>query len=87
MKMPFGKYKGREIKHLPRSYLEWMVQHMEDKPDIVAEAKKALEDMKELQEQEDLERQADEILRRAGYRDLTNFKNIPRGYGRPIRRK
>lgn len=26
MQMPFGKYKGRTLKHLPVSYLEWFAR-------------------------------------------------------------
>lgn len=30
-KMPFGKYKGRDIETLPSSYLRWLAENMDEK--------------------------------------------------------
>lgn len=37
MKMPFGKYKGKEIEDLPSRYLYWLATNIED-DDRVQEA-------------------------------------------------
>ena len=30
MKLPFGKFKGREIEELPSSYLLWLAENMDE---------------------------------------------------------
>ena len=44
--MSFGKYMGRtfeEIERVDREYLEWLVESMNDKPDLQWNAKLALD--------------------------------------------
>lgn len=40
--MPFGKYKGSEIKNLPESYLKWCLENMKLSPSMEAAIKKAI---------------------------------------------
>lgn len=82
MKMPYGKYKGMEMTQLPADYLQWILSNF-DEGDIKAEARRILKSptIKEEQSAKTLEEQANEIL---GEKPLGN---LPRGFGRPRKRK
>ena len=42
MKMPFGKFKGKDIEEIPSSYLKWIAENIDEKKngDLVFEADK-----------------------------------------------
>lgn len=40
--MPFGKYRGRKLKDIPRDYLAWVHDNLDLKPGQLTEALKAL---------------------------------------------
>lgn len=44
IKMPAGTYKGRSIEDVPNSYLEWLVDELDDKksPKLISEIEKEL---------------------------------------------
>ena len=42
-RMPFGKHKGRRFSELDDDYLDWILHHLADKPDIHAAARKVME--------------------------------------------
>jgi uncharacterized protein (DUF3820 family) len=87
MRMPFGKHKGLKIKDLPKAYLEWLVENIDPGP-IKDAAISVLNDIErdgpDVVVNDDA---ADEFLRAHGYGHMTKLKNIPRGYGKPIRRR
>jgi hypothetical protein len=70
-KMPFGKHKGMQIRHLPRDYLEWMAKKFLDTDfnEYALLAKEALasKSVREEMSTQRLESAADEILKQAGY--------------------
>jgi len=73
-KVTFGKYRGRKLRDCDTGYLEWMVRKLGD-GDLHAWAVAARQELdvrkKEKRQQarsEDLEKQADQILRDAGYK-------------------
>ncbi|MBS3820673.1 MAG: hypothetical protein GVY16_00160 [Planctomycetes bacterium] len=73
-RLTFGKHKGTKLCQVPQGYVEWMAETLMDsdltlwaqaaKRELV-ERKKESYDIKHRQRLED---QADEILRKAGYR-------------------
>ena len=81
--MPFGKYKGMEIKTLPVDYLRWLVSNFEP-GDIRDEAARVLksDSINDEEKAKSLEEQANEIL---GEKPV---KALRRGFKRPgFRRK
>ncbi len=44
MIMPFGKYKGRELKNIPRAYLEWLSEKVNLNKPLQHEVSYYLED-------------------------------------------
>lgn len=40
--MPFGKHRGEDIADLPTDYLNWMVENLDNKPELVREAENQL---------------------------------------------
>ena len=38
----FGKYKGKHLTEVPKGYLRWLTQTVDDKPILIKEAKKLL---------------------------------------------
>jgi hypothetical protein len=41
---PIGKWKGRRWEDVDRGYIEWLIANIDDKPDLIARAKRALAD-------------------------------------------
>ena len=35
MKMPFGKYKGQDVKELPLPYVEWVIENVDEIDDLL----------------------------------------------------
>lgn len=71
MKLTFGKYKGKDISKVPRSYLEWMVKNLKSgdlhKYAQAAEEYLNSDDIKLEIETEDVETLATEFLKAHGY--------------------
>ena len=71
MKIPFGKYKNKNMEKLPRSYLEWLVNNLMDGElhKYAIEANKILQSPAvEMEMQtEDLDKLATEWLKERGY--------------------
>jgi hypothetical protein len=73
-RLPFGKHKGEKLSRCPKDYLEWMAANLSDSDFTLwaqAARKELVERKKEsydLKHQDDLKTQADEILRKAGYK-------------------
>jgi uncharacterized protein (DUF3820 family) len=68
-RISFGKYKGRKLRDIPPTYLNWMINHMWDGEfhEWALAAQKELKDREKDERFSSLEEEADEILRRAGY--------------------
>ncbi len=49
-RLPFGKYKGQLFSSIPPSYLAWMLETIEDRPALLAEAWVGLADWMECHE-------------------------------------
>jgi len=69
-RMPFGKHKGSKLRDTPNSYLEWCIINLinSDFHEWAVAAKDELKRRKEDNSSiDDLEKQADKILREAGF--------------------
>lgn len=78
-RLPFGKYKGKKLAEVPPDYILWMSKTLinTDLHEWGLVAKEIIEkDGADKAKTTSLEEQADEILRKAGYTNLTNRKNI-----------
>lgn len=42
MKMPFGKHRGVDLEDLDDSYLQWVAENLDDKPELQREAENQL---------------------------------------------
>jgi len=77
----FGKYKGRKLKDVPPSYVEWMVEKLKDTTlhHWWVLADQMIKERQKDQPLLDLEKEADRILREAGcgYLVPNNRKNRP----------
>lgn len=73
MKIPFGKYKGKQLEKLPRSYLEWIAKNLigGDFHNYALAAKEILVSPSiQLEMQiEDLDKTATEWLKERGYKN------------------
>ena len=87
--LTFGAHKGTPLRACPDSYLQWMATNLLDGDfsEWGQLAKRLLEARaKENKKVGNLEDQANEILKQAGYGNLTSLSSTRRGYGKPIRR-
>jgi len=63
--IPFGKYKGRTVSSLPIEYLRWL--SLQINGDLSYWAQLAQEQLKNIDELNDLESLADDYLRQHGF--------------------
>lgn len=42
MKMPFGKFRGKEFEDVPTDYLQWIAETFENRPELQKEAEDQL---------------------------------------------
>jgi uncharacterized protein (DUF3820 family) len=63
-KLPFGKHRGCLIEQLPVPYLRWLAR--QDKTDLEYWAELAKAELDKVQESDDLEAMADDLLRQSG---------------------
>ena len=42
MILDFGKHDGEDMEQVPTSYLAWIVEHLDSRPDVVEEAEAEL---------------------------------------------
>jgi hypothetical protein len=73
-KLTFGKHKGQKLRNCPQDYVEWMAENLMDS-DLTLWAQAAKQELVErkkesydVRHRENLQAQADEILRKAGYK-------------------
>ncbi len=74
-RLTFGKHKGKKLKDCPNAYLTWMGKELRDTDfhAYAVVAKKLAEDKnRELKDEKDLDKAADEFLRQHGI----NPKNL-----------
>lgn len=69
-KIPFGHYKGKKLRDCPDIFLKWCVEKLWDTDlhPFAVGAKQVLESRNSDSEFQDLEAEADDILKRAGYK-------------------
>jgi hypothetical protein len=73
-KLTFGKHKGKKLSDCPTDYLQWVVETLMDSDFTLwaqaaqKELKKRKQDGYEQAHRDSLEDQADEILRKAGFK-------------------
>jgi hypothetical protein len=67
-RLPFGKYKNRKLRDIPTSYLEWLVNNLNESDfhQWAQAAKNELEAREKDSSLKSLEEQADDFLRQYG---------------------
>ena len=67
MKLTFGKYKGIPLRDVPQDYLNWMIKNLRntDMHQWALDAQTEI-DSRTTEDQSDLEKEADRLLREAG---------------------